>query len=449
MQLNLEQVISLAPDAGTLDRARKLAKPGSFGNMAGNGRAIWAEIKGSGRGGYQGYVDLQGPAYRCSCPVHKQPCKHIMALLLYAAENPPPEAEPPEELRAWLEKRDGAAKRKAKSENAAPDTAAQQKRIQQREEKVRQGLDELERFLEDAVRMGLAELSKRQADTWEKIQRRLVDAQAAGLASRIEWMRRQMRSGPHWEGPVFQAMLELHLLVSAYRRQEQLAPEWAQDIREYLGWRRDSDEVLASPAVQGTWWVLSQGIRYESGLFSQSIWFCNLATGRFALNRNFAPQQNRNSLAAGFLNGSVIDAKVHYYSSHAPLRALLVHDSDSRHQPDETMVRQLLQWAHPDLDAAARAARMAQCRNPFAHEIPLLVDNLRLVLEGGRFALADGDGRLLPLALDYAQQWQLLAALGNQSAPLFLVFDGKTAKPWALLKQNRWFALNMNEGDHD
>lgn len=448
MRLNLEQVISLAPDAGTLNRAKKLAKPGSFSNMAGNERALWAQIKSSGSGGYQGYVDLQGPAYRCSCPVHKQPCKHIMALLLYAAENPPPEAEPPEELRAWLEKRDGTAARKTKSENTVPDAAAQQKRIQQREEKVRQGLDELERFLEDAVRIGLAELSKRQADTWEKIQRRLVDAQALGLASRIEWMRRQMRAGPHWEGPVFQALLELHLLVSAYRRQDQLAPEWAQDIREYLGWRRDSDEVLASPALEGTWWVLSQGIRYESGLFSQSIWFCDLATGRFALNRNFAPQQNRSSLAAGFLNGSVIDAKVHYYSSHAPLRALIVHDIDSRRQPDGPMREQLRHWAHPDLDAAIRTARALQCQNPFTHEIPLLIDDLRLVMKGGRFALADGGGRLLPLARDYAQLWQLLAALGDQSALLFLVFDGQAAKPWALLKQNQWFALNMNEGDH-
>lgn len=448
MQLKLEQVVALAPDTGTLQRARKLAIPSSFSAAGADARALWADVKGSGSP-YQCFVDLQGPAYRCSCPVRKQPCKHVLALLLFAAEQALPAGEPPEELSAWLTRRDGAATRKTNPTTTVRDTTAQQKRAEQREEKIQRGLDELERFLEDAVRIGLAELSKRQNDSWDAIQRRLIDAQAPGLAARIDWMRRQMCAGPHWQEPVFQALLELHLLLSAYRNRDNLPIEWAADIREYLGWRRDTAEVAATPGISGIWWVLAQGIRYESGLYTQSIWLRETTTGQFALARQFAAEQNRDGLLGGLANGSLIDAQVHYYSAHTPLRALLIHDrSQAQPAADSEALQRLQASAYPDLDSALRAARAVQCRNPFAHEIPLWIDELRLVMAGDRFALADRDGRLLPLAKDYTQLWQLLAYTGDRPATLLVIFDGRTARPWALARQGRYRALDMNEGGH-
>ena len=41
-----------------------------------------ASARGSGKTPYQVSIDLAGPAYRCSCPSRKFPCKHALALLL-------------------------------------------------------------------------------------------------------------------------------------------------------------------------------------------------------------------------------------------------------------------------------------------------------------------------------------------------------------------------------
>ena len=50
------------------------------GAEAGDG--VWGECQGSAAAPYRTAVDLSGPAYRCSCPSRKFPCKHALALLL-------------------------------------------------------------------------------------------------------------------------------------------------------------------------------------------------------------------------------------------------------------------------------------------------------------------------------------------------------------------------------
>ena len=113
MRLSMEQVEALAPDPGTLKRAKKLARPQNFKDVGCNDRAVWAVAVGSST--YDTCVDLQGPAYRCSCPVPRPPCKHALGLLTLVASDPSLALlnEPPDKHAAWLHKRDDTAKTKA------------------------------------------------------------------------------------------------------------------------------------------------------------------------------------------------------------------------------------------------------------------------------------------------------------------------------------------------
>src|SRR6478735_1924482 len=71
-----------APDASSLTAARKLATPGPWSQTGSTDTLLWGRCQGSGRTPYQVSIDLTGPAYRCSCPSRKFPCKHALALLL-------------------------------------------------------------------------------------------------------------------------------------------------------------------------------------------------------------------------------------------------------------------------------------------------------------------------------------------------------------------------------
>lgn len=77
-----EQVEGAAPDSSSIAAARKLARPGPWSDTGSSETLLWGKCQGSGRTPYQVSVDLTGPAFRCSCPSRKFPCKHALALML-------------------------------------------------------------------------------------------------------------------------------------------------------------------------------------------------------------------------------------------------------------------------------------------------------------------------------------------------------------------------------
>src|SRR5436305_479019 len=90
MRWTAAQVSALAPDAASLTAARKLS--GKWRDTGWHGNAVWGLCQGSGSRPYQTIVDLAGPAYKCSCPSRKFPCKHALGLLLTWSGGAVPEA---------------------------------------------------------------------------------------------------------------------------------------------------------------------------------------------------------------------------------------------------------------------------------------------------------------------------------------------------------------------
>ena len=95
-----ERVLALAPDAPSQRTAQSLASGRAWAatGAAAEADAVWGECRGSASAPYRAVVDLSGPAYRCSCPSRKFPCKHVLALLLLWSEGSVPDdaAGPPD-----------------------------------------------------------------------------------------------------------------------------------------------------------------------------------------------------------------------------------------------------------------------------------------------------------------------------------------------------------------
>src|SRR6266481_710642 len=79
-----ERVLALASDAPSQRTAQSLASGCAWPvtGAAAGADAVWGECRGSASAPYRAVVDLSGPAYRCSCPSRKFPCKHALALML-------------------------------------------------------------------------------------------------------------------------------------------------------------------------------------------------------------------------------------------------------------------------------------------------------------------------------------------------------------------------------
>src|SRR5947208_10932233 len=112
-----DRVLQLAPDASSAKSGQELANPRKWASVAGDETAIWGLCQGSGKNPYQTIIELGEPAFKCSCPSRKFPCKHGLGLLLQFASGPENFArvERPPWVVEWLSGRAERAKKKAEA----------------------------------------------------------------------------------------------------------------------------------------------------------------------------------------------------------------------------------------------------------------------------------------------------------------------------------------------
>ncbi|MDV7266133.1 SWIM zinc finger family protein, partial [Rhodococcus oxybenzonivorans] len=211
------QVASVAADAGSLAAARTLSA--SWSDTGHSGTALWGLCRGSGRNPYRTVVDLDGPAFSCSCPSRKFPCKHALGLLLLWSQGRVPDAADfPPFAREWLGRR---ATRASEPGLPAPPSTAQGKAAERRADRVAAGLDELDLWLTDQIRGGLGSTDT-SPPAFDAVAARMVDAQAPGVASALRRLAFAVALRPDWPARLLAEYAKLHLLVVAHRRLPEL-----------------------------------------------------------------------------------------------------------------------------------------------------------------------------------------------------------------------------------
>src|SRR3954471_17515194 len=82
-----QQVLALAPDPQAVRAARALTSLRTWADLGCTEALVWGKCQGTAKDPYQVTVDLNEPAFRCTCPSRKFPCKHALALLLLWVEH--------------------------------------------------------------------------------------------------------------------------------------------------------------------------------------------------------------------------------------------------------------------------------------------------------------------------------------------------------------------------
>ncbi|WP_433591577.1 DUF5691 domain-containing protein [Nocardia sp. CA-145437] len=311
-----DHIGSLAPDAASLTAARTLR--GKWSGTGIHDTALWGLCKGSGSRPYQTIVDLAGPAYKCTCPSRKFPCKHALSLLLSWSAGEVPTADAVGDFAAdWLGGRAARAAKKAAPE--ATPAASSGATADQRRARVTAGLADLDTWLTDQVRTGLAQ-SDRSMRAFETVAARMVDAQAPGVAATL----RQLplaTSHSDWPRLLLREYARLHLLATAHTRLDELSPGLRASVRTHIGYQTPADSVRAEPAVRDRWQVLGVRTTTEDGLYTRRVWLRGRASGRWALildHHYGSPAFPNDTRAPGFQ----VDANLHFYPAAAPLRAI-------------------------------------------------------------------------------------------------------------------------------
>ena len=397
------RVLALAPDAPSQRAAQSLASGRSWPlTGAAEPGVLWGECRGRAAAPYRTVVDLPGPAYRCSCPSRKFPCKHVLALLLLWADGSVKDAPGglPGWAASWLTARTTKTSAAQPREPADPKTAA--KRAEQREARVATGLAELDRWLCDQVRQGLAASQRAGYGHWDDIAARMVDAQAPGPAERLRALASVPHSGAGWDGRLLEEYALLRLLAVAYRRQAELPPPLRETVRSRIGFsRRQADVLAGGTPVRDRWQVLARRDLELDRIRTRRTWLQGRKTGRSALVLSFAPTGQ--ALDDVLTVGTEADADLVFYPGAVPLRAVVLskYDAFDGSPPAGGTIAGLL---------ASHAAALAG--DPWLDTWPAVLD-----VTPARSpvpAVSDAAGHGLPLHPDAGDCWPLFAISGGR-----------------------------------
>ncbi len=427
MLLNLteEQIVQLAPDTSSVKAAKGLATESKWILRASGTRALWGHCQGSGKTPYQTVIDTQDLAFKCSCPSRKFPCKHGLGLLLLYAARPElfGAADEPEWISEWLAKRDQKAEKKEqKTKGDAPvDEAAQARRQAQRHKNVMQGIDDLQVWLKDLLRNGLLQVPERADKLFEGMARRMVDAQAPGLAGRLRALGEMDFTGESWKALLTERLGKLWLLTEAYRHLERRSEVWQCEIRTLIGYPQTKEEVLAGEAVADRWMVLHKRVRRVDQLKVESYWLYGERSGRMAVYLEFLAPKKIPEMS--LVPGDFYDGELCFYSGVGSLRALF-----RSHQ--RVGEGGFVPAACSGLEEAAAWYRAAVGENPFIDEVPTVVDGLRLAEDGTRSWVVDAEGKRFPVRIREEIRIPLLVTTGGKPFRGFLLAD---EEGWELL----------------
>ncbi|MFJ8536249.1 SWIM zinc finger family protein [Streptomyces sp. NPDC093591] len=416
-----DQVLALAPDTASRKAGSKLGSAGPWSEAGSSGEGtVWGLCKGSGSKPYQTVIDIadaSGPAYKCSCPSRKFPCKHALGLLLLWAEGDGavPPGSPPDWAEQWIKGRRQRAEEKraggvSGSDSGSGDPEAARRRAERRAVRVTAGATELEQRLADLLRGGLAGAEQAGYGPWEETAARMVDAQAPGLAARVRDLGAIPASGPGWPVRLLEECALLYLLDQGWLGRERLPDGLAATVRSRVGLPASAD----SPPVRDRWLVLAQYDTADTKLTTRRIWLYGADSHRTALLLSYGAAGRAPELALPV--GLALEAEVAAYPGAGQLRAAL---GEQFAPPAPTATRP------PGVTTTEATARYGEALrdDPWLDSVPVTLERVIPTPDEGSWQLADADADtalpLTPAARARPGLWRLVALSGGAPVKVF------------------------------
>lgn len=439
-----EKVMLLADSPMTARAARRLAVPDRWLSIGHDMYSAWGELRDDDDvETLQVCVDFfkiqrEQRGTGCDCS-DSGGCEHALALLFLLIEKPDHfrEHEPPAYLTDWLDKSARRARRLYERQQDGVrdplDPAQRQQQFQDRYERIAAGVEELDSWLVNLIRHGLADERVQRYDFWDSIADRMVDARAPGLA---RWLRRMggIPAAEHnWIEPLLGQAGRLYLVVESFKRFQELDHELQADLRAVLGWHLKPEEVLKRQPVSDRWLVIGSHEQQLHDRFrTQRLWLRGKHTGRDALIQEFAFGDAL--FETYLLAGQSLDADLVYYPSRYPLRAFLLQRNSAIHHDHNLRGESIM--------TNIRRYSAALARNPWLAQMPFMLHTVTPVQSGQSWCVREPAGTSLPVARRFQHHWSLLALSGGYPIQVMGEWDGEVFLPLSAIADSRFVDFN-------
>ncbi len=456
MHWSTEQILALAPDPNTSKRGQGLASSKKWIAIETDGRALWGMCKSSGTAHYRTFVDLKGPAFKCSCPSRKFPCKHSIGLLLYATSNADGikvAGERPEEVDDWIDKRDSKQSKPENQKEKTPEEiqkaeARKLKNFNDRLQLMENGIRDMENWLEDIIRTGFAAVDgsgaemtssalKFKKDTgpelWRNISMRMVDSKLSGIARKIRELALIHNVGADWPSRMLEELSDLYLLSKGFGKRERLSEELRKELMRILGVNTSKDELLNQQGIPDEWMVVGQ---FQSNNIDNAAvrrtWFMGRNTGKFALVLEY--DYNNQGFPFHWPKGRIFNGEIIYYPSITPLRAIM---------REQSIIKDVVDgWKGcASLSDALRNYADVLAVNPWIKDYPMALTSVIPIMKGRTLYFVDKDGQGVPLLKKELSDWKIMALGAGNSIDAFGEWTGTEFNPLGIVAEGRYVGI--------
>ena len=100
---------------------------------------------------------------------------------------------------------------------------------------------ELRLWINDIVRNGLLNIPGRDSSYFETIAKRMVDAQAPGLAAMVRTCGSVNFFQDGWQSPFLDQLIRIHLLLEGFPRIESLPSELQSEMKTLIGFTQSQE----------------------------------------------------------------------------------------------------------------------------------------------------------------------------------------------------------------
>ena len=430
MNLTEDQILVLAPDEASKKSGKALANASNWVTKGANDLALWGECQGSGSKPYQTQVDITNIAFKCSCPSRKFPCKHGLGLLLlYAREkNSFSASDAPAWVTDWLGKRTEKQEKQADKKEKPVDEAAQAKRQQARQLKVSDGIEELNAWLKDVIRNGIMTVPEKGPAFFENVSRRLIDAQAPGLAGMVRSLGETNFYAEGWPTRFMDQLLRIYLVIEGFRNSTSLSDDLRQDLRTWIGFTQSQDEIKEKQGITDTWLVLGKQSSEVDAITTEKFWLYGTQTNSYALLLQFIVRGQ--GVQYSLTPGMFIEGELVFFPSTSPLRALIKIQAtaDAVNQFDKFTGWQTLAQTESELNSQL----------PFRSERPFIVAKLKPVYYNQKWWLQDEEKKIMQIKSEYKNIWKLLSLSAGEAMDMAVVGKEDQFEPLGVWQANEY-----------
>jgi hypothetical protein len=413
LHLTEDQILTLAPDESSKKSGKDLANAAKWVSKGANDQAVWGECQGSGSKPYQTQIDIANIAFKCSCPSRKFPCKHGLGLLLIYArqKNSFTLGDAPSWVTEWLSKRVEKQEKQAEKIDKPINEAAQARRQQARQSKVSDGLEELNAWLKDIVRNGIMSIPEKGSVFFENMSRRLIDAQAPGLAGMIRTLGETNFYTEGWPTRFMDQLLRIYMITEGFKNSSSLDELLQQDIRTWIGFTQNQDELKEQSGTMDTWLVLGKQSSEVDAITTEKFWLYGTQTNTYALLLQFIVRGQ--GVQYNFTPGMFVQAELIFFPSMLPMRALL------KKQIATGAVTHFIKFE--GWQKVAETESVLNSQLPFRTERPFIISKLKPVQYNQQWWLQDEKNEIMQVRNEYKNIWKLLSLSGGKPMDMAVI----------------------------